>query len=267
MRTVVACDLALAESLWLWLQTDTQVVPMLYQGDRAADMFLLLQPLLSRDLVERWVATKEFHLRAVFAFREPSHIKNQELLAYRCHGWALKSSVRKRTSLSSHAIFLLDRQVGTNIIRKGRSRSRSLNHILGTCLPLALLGQVTPEPLWIRSAVNPADDPTRGVRLRGPGLADAEIEKELAALPSVAPWPWAVCTLAWSADGPQFQGHLDRMAFNSTCGYPGEGPVQPRAPTTKNANLDHHVLASTAQRYKARVDSLNAFRSSQAWLS
>eukprot|EP00971_Amphidinium_carterae_P314555 6252250-Amphidinium_carterae.2 len=260
MGAVVACTLSPAEALWVWLQTDTQAVPMLYQGDRAAEMFLLLQPLASRELVERWAAAKDFHVRAVFSFRESAHINKQELLAWRC---ALRSSVRKRTALRSRAVFLIDSQVVTNIIRKGRSSSRSLNHILGTCLPLMLLGQVIPEPLWIRSAANPADDPTRGVRLRHAGPPDAEVEQELADLPRVAPWPWAVCSLAWNAEGPEFHGHLGRLAFNPTCGYPGEGPAQRRTPSTMNANLDHHVLASTAQRYSVRVDAFNAWLTSQ----
>eukprot|EP00971_Amphidinium_carterae_P348156 6490353-Amphidinium_carterae.4 len=62
-------------------------------------------------------------------------------------------------------------QAVTSVIKKGRSSSR------------------------IRSATNPADDPTRDVQHRKAGLKDSEVEMAFADLPKSAPWIWAVCEL------------------------------------------------------------------------
>eukprot|EP00971_Amphidinium_carterae_P286469 5687579-Amphidinium_carterae.4 len=51
---VVACPLTVQEAVWLWVQTDVRAV--LYQGDKSADMFLLL----ARPDVEACMAMKEF---------------------------------------------------------------------------------------------------------------------------------------------------------------------------------------------------------------
>eukprot|EP00971_Amphidinium_carterae_P327124 6458298-Amphidinium_carterae.3 len=264
MAGVVSSPLSPEEAVWLWVQTDIQTSPMLYRGDGASDMFLLLHPLMAREEVERWVSSKQFHLRAVFPLRDQAHINKQELLAWRC---ALRSSVRKGTSPHCRAVFLLDSQVVTNVLKKGRSSSRALNNILSSTLPLELLAQVTREPIWIKSSANPADDPTRMAPLRRAGPLEPNIESVIEDIPNTSPWPWAASTLVWRRAAPAFQGHLPAAAFNSNCGFPGEGPRLSQKPAVQRTNLDHRVLDSTAERYKQRVDSFNAWAVAQGFPS
>eukprot|EP00971_Amphidinium_carterae_P088889 1759175-Amphidinium_carterae.4 len=239
---VVASDMSDLESVWLWVQTDTKAEPMLYQGDKASDMFLLLNPLLSRGRVEEWMASKQFHMRAVFSFRREAHINMQELLAWRC---ALRAAVRKGSAIGHRAVFVLDSQVVTNVLRRGRSSSHSLNLVLGTCLPLEILARVTREVLWVKSAANPADDPTRSAPLRKAGPLSVDVLEEIKATPAMAPWPYAVSCLEWQREDLVFHGRLPASSFNSTCGFQGEGPYKTRAPTARQVNLDHRVQPAT----------------------
>ena len=63
---------------------------------------------------------------------------------------------------------LLDSQVATACLVKGRSSSRSLNRELRRSLPDHLIQQTHPRYGFIRPRFNPSDDPTRDVPLRKP---------------------------------------------------------------------------------------------------
>ena len=63
---------------------------------------------------------------------------------------------------------LLDSQVATACLVKGRSSSRSLNRELRRSLPDHLTQQTHPRYGFIRPRFNPSDDPTRDVPLRKP---------------------------------------------------------------------------------------------------
>ena len=62
---------------------------------------------------------------------------------------------------------------------KGRSSSSQLNQILRTCLGWSVLGNKELKQLYIASADNPADDPTRNVPLRQPQPVSDDIFKPL----------------------------------------------------------------------------------------
>ena len=66
---------------------------------------------------------------------------------------------------------VLDSQVATAALVKGRSASPALNSELRRSLPVHLSSKVLPRYGFIRSRFNPADDPTRNAPLRGPSAA------------------------------------------------------------------------------------------------
>ena len=63
-------------------------------------------------------------------------------------------------------VVLGDSQVAASAVAKGRSSSAALNDILSTGLPNVLGADLYTGLGWIPSAINPSDDPTRGVALR-----------------------------------------------------------------------------------------------------
>ena len=63
---------------------------------------------------------------------------------------------------------ILDSQVAAACLTKGRSSSAALNFELRRSLPAHLALATVPRFGFIRSAFNPADDPTRDVVLRPP---------------------------------------------------------------------------------------------------
>ena len=68
---------------------------------------------------------------------------------------------------SMRRLFALDSQVALGCIVKGRSASSALNRELCQSLPVMLFTDSYSDCFYFKSIENPADDPTRGVRVRG----------------------------------------------------------------------------------------------------
>ena len=66
----------------------------------------------------------------------------------------------------SRYLHLQDSQVSLACMVKGRSSSRSLNFELRRSLPQHLTNRIRPAYGFLKSAYNPADDPTRDVEIR-----------------------------------------------------------------------------------------------------
>ncbi|CAE7335394.1 Khsrp, partial [Symbiodinium sp. CCMP2456] len=67
-------------------------------------------------------------------------------------------------------LFGIDSQVTIGCIAKGRSASPRLNQLLARSIPEVLGFQSYPAPLYFPSKLNPSDDPTRGLAVRGPAM-------------------------------------------------------------------------------------------------
>ena len=70
-----------------------------------------------------------------------------------------------------HFAISVDSQVVASVVANRRSSSPSPNAALEKGLGTFVLADVVTGPAWLRSALNPADDPTRAVPLRGPARA------------------------------------------------------------------------------------------------
>eukprot|EP00971_Amphidinium_carterae_P027016 532764-Amphidinium_carterae.2 len=84
-------------------------------------------------LLEHVLLSLPLRTIASYRFRRHSHINVQELLAYRT---ALRAASQRRECWGRRIPFLIDSQVVTNIVTRGRSSSHQLNYILQTCVGL-----------------------------------------------------------------------------------------------------------------------------------
>eukprot|EP00973_Karenia_brevis_P057981 8071535-Karenia_brevis.AAC.1 len=75
---------------------------------------------------------------------------------------------RARKGEPCRAVNISDSKVVVYCFAKGRSSSYRLNGLLRRVLGHLVLGRVSFVNLWVRSECNPADDPSRFVRLRAP---------------------------------------------------------------------------------------------------
>ena len=107
-----------------------------------------------------WVEEARFRNRAC------DHINVSEAKAY--GGEVLRAS-RDPLEHRCRRLYGIDSLVLGGAGPKGRSSSRALNRPLRAAAPTVLMTRMTPGFGHLRSAFNPADDPTRGVRLRAPG--------------------------------------------------------------------------------------------------
>ena len=189
------------------------------------------------------------------------HINVRELRAALRH---VLTEARGRQHLK--VLMVLDSRVAMGALGKGRSAASLLNRELRAALP-ELLGQdLYPGFLFGPSRLNPADAPSRlrSLPMDGPGRAvedpppglprwarrimagDFKEFDELARCPAqsrvTVGWACLVSRLA-AANGMPMSPK--ESPFDSTLGYPGEGPPRETAAGTNRAGLDirrHRVL-------------------------
>ena len=151
--------------------------------------------------------------------------------------------------------FLVDSHVALRAAAKGRSSSKALKPLLRKLLAVSVAFGVYASFLYCPTRLNPADDPTRDALLRTPsGSADLgsfspECLYGLAELPKLRRWAsnWVALTLGlsrlWARPAFILPGlsaggwrslsrrlpvslHEVLRDFDSTLGFPGEGPWQ-----------------------------------------
>ncbi|CAE7224096.1 unnamed protein product [Symbiodinium sp. CCMP2592] len=99
-----------------------------------------------------------WHVVASYTFRETSHVNLQELRAWRREMCRIAASGGHRNCI---IVALNDSRVVVGAVAKGRSSSVRLNNLLRGALPHLILGGVSGAVLWIETAANPADHPSR----------------------------------------------------------------------------------------------------------
>ena len=120
-------------------------------------------------LWEEVVSSQQFHVQeAPIKRRGRSHINVGEVRA------ALRAELCEGRRLpSSYMVQLLDSQVAIAALVKGRSSSRALNREIKESIPWHVTCNTRVFYGFVRSALNPADDPTRAVELRTPTRTEA----------------------------------------------------------------------------------------------
>lgn len=196
--------------------------------------------------------------KKVFSKKVPcrDHINIKELRAVRL----LVDGIKVRHT-RERIIVLLDSLVALGALAKGRSPSIPLNAELRRMLGDLIAFDLYLGFLFVPTRLNPSDDPSRFVQVRPPrqpepawiaACADGHYElldERLGVPPqtrAVAEWARLVTAFA-ATQGFAFRGMKD---FDSTLGYPGEGPpVASRDPTLLDARGHVPVVAARRHMY------------------
>ena len=207
---------------------------------------------LESQLVNEVALSSAWSLESVWEFRVSSHINFLELSAV---VRLVQRLVRK--GKACRVVVLVDSNVVRCAASKGRSSSRALTKLLSRLAALCLVGGVYLVLGFVPTRLNPADDPTRDCSLRTPiagldiaswdrgdlfGLAEVCKCRRWAsnwirlvllvlgppvlsfANPAVyrrSPFPFGLASSVSVVGSDRFA----KLDFDSTLGYPGEGPV------------------------------------------
>ena len=142
---------------------------------------------------------------------------------------------------------LLDSHVALSCFVRGRSSAKSLQHLLKKAASLCLACGIYPAFRYVPTRLNPADAPSRDLRLPDP--VDASLAREvssfvahgLSSVSGLRRWAanWARLVLLLQPSIVLFLGNADvrknpklpislhewTLDFDSTLGFPGEGPL------------------------------------------
>jgi hypothetical protein len=103
-----------------------------------------------------WSVTSQHH------FAESSHVNLQEINEVR----VLMRRLANSSFAPSRNVVFVDSSVALEALSKGRSSSFCINGLARKTLLFCVIGQKNVNLLWVDSASNPADDPSRFVCLR-----------------------------------------------------------------------------------------------------
>ena len=207
---------------------------------------------LESQLVNEVMLTSEWEVLKAWSFKAQSHIN---LLELKSAERLVETQVKRLTSM--RFLSLVDSNVSRGALGKGRSASRAVMAILRRINSTLVAGDLYMVNPFCPTRLNVADDPTRDRDLRPSsiGLSAFQLSQnqlyDLACLPRLRRWAsnWArllillsfPSILQWGdrslyrrtsihqvRPGFQHSPRLDFscMDFDSTLGYPGEGPLR-----------------------------------------
>jgi hypothetical protein len=114
----------------------------------------------------RAVAAGRWQWKVVVAFpMKGRHINVQELEAILS---AIKWRTRSRAGPGRRSVHFVDSQVCMAVMAKGRSSSSQIRQVLVKINALILAANLAPALLYVKSAENPADGPSRWRKWGGP---------------------------------------------------------------------------------------------------
>ena len=102
----------------------------------------------------RWL-WREVH---AYAWRYPDHINKLELEAVHMY---FRRRFREKVAIGTRFVHLVDSQVCSGVLSKGRSGSFRLNQTLRRCSGYMLFAHAHGYFGWVRTDQNPADAPSR----------------------------------------------------------------------------------------------------------
>ena len=183
----------------------------------------------------RSLDTARYVWHSVLAARysREEHINVLELKANLLH---LRWRLRAKKRMGSRFLHLLDSQVCLGVLTKGRSSSWRLNRVLNRCNSLTLAAGLFPLYGYVRSDWNTSDRPSRTWAKKKPPAAKSFPKRKS---PS-------------RVRGKTAKGHNKRNRkfpkdFDSTCGYPGEGPGKQKSRSRVRLALRGRVISRRTQ--------------------
>eukprot|EP00971_Amphidinium_carterae_P346744 6488398-Amphidinium_carterae.3 len=267
-------SLTLAESLWTWHRCPRRAGAVSWFSLDPLEEYAVDSPVVPDVFMECFAVSKQFVLDKKYRFKVQHHINVQEAIAWRT---AIKLLTQHRRFDCSRVVFLVDSLVLQSVVSRGRSRSRRLNKVASAAGAFLLFVDVYPLVSWVRTHANPADDPTRHARLRDPvPLPDPisrDVESMFVSHPWVASATWTMWqSLGWAVpDVGVLQQRVETDLFDSTLGYPGEGPR--RGVPRKNSgscvkqDLRVRVQPATALRYRQKLSLLEVWLAQNGFMS
>ena len=210
--------------------------------------------------------------RLRFQMPGSDHINVKEMRAFCADVRRVASDPREH---GTRRIYGLDSRVCTGAIAKGRSSSMRLNAPLRRVLPCQLFCGLQTGANHIRTHANPADAPTRGQRPRGfegsplPGWVEPLLAGDFSAFDAELPPPRRRAgrkpgLIPLAAPATRRQRSLKRVAFDSTKGYPGEGPPKRTLVGRRLTNLREARVTAGERRLRATAASeFEAYLSTQ----
>eukprot|EP00971_Amphidinium_carterae_P039280 772177-Amphidinium_carterae.4 len=128
-----------------------------------------------------------------------------------------------------------------------------------------------PAAIWVPSEENPADDPTRGARLRKACQMDESMKSLWTEAMEDGGWAACVTRLHWEDEMVPNIDVADlserdqwwRMTYDTTYGYPGEGPPRQKGRSERTADLRTRVQPVTEERYRVRLSHVETWMRDQ----
>lgn len=205
---------------------------------------------LENQLVNDLAISMPWSLVAVWTFGRPAHINILELSC------VLRLATRlAKSGKPLRVVVLVDSNVVKCAASKGRSSSKALSRLLSKLAAVCVVSGLYLSFAFVPTRLNPSDDPTRDAVLRSPrpGLGldswTSEDLYQLAQFQGLRRWAANWCRLVLRLCGPGVFGWSDPslyrrpcfplglpassadphcpMDFDSTLGFPGEGPGWP----------------------------------------
>ena len=206
---------------------------------------------LENQLVNEVVLSSFWREKASWKFRRQSHINLLELKSILR---LVSDLVKEKKSIRFCA--LVDSLVTRGSVSKGRSASSAVSALLRHICSLLVVGGLYAVTPFVPTRHNTADDPTRCRMLRAPveGVSLRNWKRsdifKLAGLPGLRRWISNWARLIIMLSGPQVLWISDRShwrssskIFDSTLGYPGEGPLDSFLHRLPNGMLGLFVIA------------------------
>ena len=174
----------------------------------------------------------------------PEHIN---LLEVRAALLGLRWRTRSAKRIFSRFVHLLDSQVALSVLVKGRSSSRLLNELVKKVAALTLAGSMMPTYGYVSSTWNPSDAGSRKWEKAKGGRSS---------------WPRRARKPTVRSAAPKLKSRRNQKyskRFDSTRGYPGEGPG------VRGRKVKHHearrqrAVARDAERFPARRTQLERY--------
>eukprot|EP00971_Amphidinium_carterae_P063954 1265951-Amphidinium_carterae.2 len=244
-----------SEAVWLWHRLPRRPGSISWCQD--SNELGVLEAGQPDGMLEDFLNSHALRVVLNYKFAFAQHINIQEAVAVRS---MIKWLVRDPLQHGIRLPVLVDNLVVQSVLARGRSCSRALNKCMRSLGAFLLFSNVQILAGWVRSAENPADDPTRGARLRAPRPRSDDLVAELTMTKDVLRYPFEATLDMWFER--EWSSSRSTRLFDSTRGYPGEGPRlvwENQRPDLRDTDLRLRVQPATAKRYAQRLKALGTW--------